>query len=163
MSCGDNAGYVKIPSSVPLVRRTPIGVTRIVITRNGFKRTRSSVCKPKPDSNVSLNIPCRIALHLSQRPTGVRRAGDTHGGAIVLRMVLGAVPTQEQSPQIRHSPAQHREQFRVGSLRAGNARFSLRSNGNQGIHFLHGYPPSVGTAHDSRKGKGGYQPCRACF
>ena len=111
--CGDNAGYVKIPSSVSLVRRIPIGVTRIVITRNGFKRARSSVCKPKPDSNISSNIPYRISLHLTQRSTCVRRAGDAHGGAVVLRMALGAVPTQEQSPQIRHSSAKQREQFRV--------------------------------------------------
>ena len=27
----------------------------------------------------------------------------------------------------------------------------------------HGHPPSVGTAHDSRKSKGGYQPCRVYF
>ena len=28
---------------------------------------------------------------------------------------------------------------------------------------VRGYPPRVGTAHNSRKGKGGYQPCGACF
>lgn len=66
-----------------------------------------------PDPDVSLNIPCRIPLHLSQRTARVRGAGDAHGGAIVLRMALAAVSPQKQSPQIRHTPAHKRKQFRV--------------------------------------------------
>ena len=81
-----------------------------------------------------------ITLYLPQFPTSVRRVGDAHGGAVVLRVVLGAVSSQKQPPQIGDSSPHEREQFRVGSLRAGNARFSLRSKGNQGIQFLYGYP-----------------------
>ena len=38
---------------------------------------------------------------------------DTHGGTVVLSVSLGAVPTQEQAPQIGRLAADNSEQFRV--------------------------------------------------
>ena len=64
-------------------------------------------------SSSARDIPYRIPLHLSQLPAGVRGTGDADGGAIVLRVALGAVTSQKQSPQIRDSSAKQREQFRV--------------------------------------------------
>ena len=37
---------------------------------------------------------------------------DTHGGTVVLSVSLGAVPTQEQAPQIGRLAADNSEQFR---------------------------------------------------
>ena len=45
---------------------------------------------------------------------------DTHGGTVVLSVSLGAVPTQEQAPQIGRLAADNSEQFRVRAALAGN-------------------------------------------
>ena len=47
---------------------------------------------------------------------------------------------------------------------SGNGGSVLASGRKRGYTIaVRGYPPRVGTAHNSRKGKGGYQPCGACF
>ena len=65
---------------------------------------------------------------------------DTHGGTVVLSVSLGAVPTQEQAPQIGRLAADNSEQFRVrvGWLHLG-ARDGL-SQGNARLDLWDGFP-----------------------
>lgn len=106
----------------PTSRTLQLNSTRKRIILNRFK-----------SSSSARDIPYRIPLHLPQLPAGVRGTGDADGGAIVLRVALGAVTSQKQSPQIRDSSAKQREQFRVGSRQAANALFSLKIKAKTGI------------------------------
>ncbi len=73
------------------------------------------------------------------------------------------MPSEKQPAQIGHLPAHEREQFRVVFWQVGNARFTLKIKVKTSKQNLHGYPPSVGTAHDSRKGKGGISHVASVF
>ena len=71
-----------------------------------------------------------------------------------------AMPPQKKSAQIGRLATDNRKQFRI---RAALPDKALPGTVNAGIRSGHGYPPRVGTAHNSRKGKGGYQPMVRLF
>ena len=90
-------------------------------------------------------------------------AGYISYGVTLPEAQLSRIPPvapEKKSAQIRHRIAHKRKQFRVRATLASKA---LPGAGNPDISIRYGYPPRVGTAHNSRKGKGGCQPMVRLF